>query len=237
MTLPQDLVVAAIGRSSKNKTDILANNASELLALVTRLVAKLYSLAANVNYTVFAGFLDVASQAESGGPVDEGWPMPVDAECVFRLERLHGTTGGGGSEGDLVVEVPYDDRTAETGIGAVYRIGGLYLPAGNPLDPTGGDLRFYYSRVPTPPTTILTPVDPQWPDRFDNLLIAQIAKYLAEKDGRTDELAWLEKEEADWMSIFTAWLGRPSVNVHRRTGLTQRIASPALAPAGSGQPS
>jgi len=236
-TVAQDLVVAAIGRSSKNKGEILANNASELLALIARLQQAAFSLAATVNYTVFAGFLDVAAQAESGGPEDVGWLVPPDAECVFRIERLHTTEGGTGGKGDQITEVMFDDRAAEPGKPCVYRLGGIYLPAGNAPDPTGGDIRFYYSRVPVAPTTIDDTLDAQWPDRFDNLLITQIALYLAKKDGRTDEVTWLATEETEWKAQFTAWLGRPSVNVVTRKGLTRRIPNPVVQPAGAGEPS
>jgi hypothetical protein len=234
-TTPQDIIVAALARSTKNKPGTIATASTELFHVVVRLLRGLYSYAATVNYTVFAGLLDVTATTKAGGPVGvtKGWQRPGDAELVFRIERTATTTGGVGTTGDPVIVVPYDDRQAETGLPAVFRMGQTYFPAGNAIDPTGGDLRFFFSRVPDDPKSFIDPLDAQWIEQYNDLLIIPCAIYLAKKDGRADEVPGLESEQQAWMALFTEFLKHPELE-RRRIGLVRRIPGTPVSPATAG---
>jgi hypothetical protein len=229
-----DILVAAYARSLKNKPGTIATEATELLNLVTRLLRGWYAYAATVNYTVFAGLVDVEAQAESGGPDQEGWERPEDAEVVFRIERTGHTTGGSGAAQDEVVVVPYDDPHAEPGKGAVYRIGQVYFPAGNAKDPTGGELRIFFSRRPSDPATVDDTLDPQWIESYNDLLILDVAIYLAVKDGRADEAQQLNAERTDWMQRFTNFLLHPEANERRRFATQRRVPGTPITPTQAG---
>jgi hypothetical protein len=222
----QDLVVAAYGYSSRNVPDVLVTTGfqSELTHLVARLQRALYTYAATVNPVFFAGFQDVDFTSDPDGEV-AGWPRPATAITVFRQEHID--SAGNHTK---VVKVNYDDRQAEQGEPCIYALGQKYFPAGNPLDPTGGTLRFFFSRVPTDPTSFTSPLDSQWPETYDTLLIVQIAAYLAQKDGRTDEMQALQADEQAWMKLFTDFLMHPDADERRRIAAVRRTVSPVLSP-------
>ena len=229
-TTPQDILVAAYSKSTKNKPGTIATESTELLQLIIRSLRNLYALAPRINFTYFAGFADVQAQAESGGPTNQGWERPQEAESIFRLERTTTTQGGGGSSGDEVVIVPFDDRKAEEGLGAVYRIGQTFFPAGNPLDPTGGELRFFFSRRPDSPASLTDPLDSQWTEQFDEILVLDVAAYLAAKDGRDSEAQLLRAERGQWMVQFIAFLEHCEATERRRFGHVRRLNTNTLVP-------
>lgn len=229
-TTVQEILLAAYSKSTKNKPGTIATESTELRQLVVRCLRSLYALAPRVNYTYFAGFADVQASPESGGPTNQGWDRPQEAESVFRIERTTTTQGGVGSAGDEVVVVPYDDRTAEEGMGAIYRIGQTYFPAGNAPDPTGGELRVFFSRRPDDPATLLDPLDSQWTEQFNEILVLEVAAYLAAKDGRGDEAALLRQEKAQWMLQFVAFLEHAEANERRRFGHIRRLNTNTLVP-------
>jgi hypothetical protein len=233
-TTPRDLIIAGYARSIRNRPKTIATEETELLNLVIRLFRGWYAYAATVNYTVFAGLVDVEDQAESGGPDLDGWERPEDAEVIFRIERTRHTTGGSGSARDEVSVVPYDDPKAEPGKGAVYRIGQVFLPAGNAKDPTGGTLRFFFSRRPTDPSSLDDTVDAAWIESYNDLLILDIAMYLAAKDGRADEVAQLTAERTEWTQRFTNFLMHPEAKELHRFATTRRTPGTPLTPTQAG---
>jgi hypothetical protein len=213
LSTPSDIIVAAIGRSSKNRADILANN-SEMLALVYRSLRGVFSIGAEVNPLFFAKTADVAV----GG---SGWSRPADAEAVFRIELLP-------APGAEVVVVPFDDQGAEAGLPAVYRYGQIYRSAGNTYDPVAQSLRFFYSKIPASPATVGDSFDALWPTTFDALLIEDVATYLAVKDGRMDEAQALIIERNMWLARFVAFLEHETVNERRRFGQVKRFNTASL---------
>ena len=231
-TTPLQIITAAYGLSSKNRPGTIATEATELLQVVVRAVQELYSLAPRVNYAYFAGFSDVRVSAESGGPEDEGW-QPPECECVFRIERTEHTTGGQGVKRDEVKVVPYDDVTAELGSGAVFHLGSTYFPAGNPMDPTGGVLRFFFSRIPDSPATINDALDAQWPEQFNEILIFEVGAYLADKDGRSDEATALRGQKMQALLRFTMHLEHRDANELRRVENVRRFNGTTLVPLAS----
>ena len=222
-TTPRDIIVSAYAKSMKNKPGTIATESTELLQLVIRALRGLYSVAARVNPTFFAESADVTL----GSSV---WARPETSESIYRIERVSGTTGGTGNAGDEVVVVPFDDKKAEEGLNAVYEFGQKFYSAGNSLDPTGGDLKFYYSKRPTDPATLDTALDALWQESYDELLILETAIYLAMKDTRAEEVKDLKGERDVWASLFIAFLEHCTANERRRFGHIHTIVTKRLIP-------
>ncbi len=224
-TTPRDILVGAYAKSTKNRPGTIATEATELLQLVIRIVQGLYTVAARVDQTYFA--------AEVDKTFSSGWPRPQEAESIFRMERTALTTGGTGSAADLVNIVPFDDRGAEKGLGAVYRMGQTYQTAGNAPDPTGGTLRFFYAKRPSDPANLDAALDALWTEQHNELLMLEVAMYLALKDERAAEVADLRPQRDGWARLFISHLEHSETNVRRRWGHVQRIETNTLVPLSS----
>jgi len=222
-TTPQDILTAAYGKSLKNKPGTIATESTELLEVVIRALRGLYAAAARVNHLFFAEQAAVTLAAGA-------WARPETAESIFRIERNANTTGGSGAVGSEVVVVPFDDRAAESGKGAVYRFGQKFYSAGNAADPTGGELAFFYSRRPTSPASLTATLDAQWTETFNELLILETALYLASKDDRAGEVSRLDKDRMAWLNLFVGFLEHETANERRRFGHLQRINVMTLIP-------
>jgi hypothetical protein len=222
-TTPQAILNAAYAKSTKNRPGTIATESTELLELVIRSLRGIYAAAARVNPLFFAEQATVAFASTA-------WPRPETAESIFRIQRLAGTTGGTGSAGDEVVVVPFDDRAAESGKGAVYRFGQKFFAAGNAADPTGGDLAFFYAKRPTSPASLTATLDALWAEQFNELLVLEVALYLANKDGRAEELGALDKDRMAWLGLFVSFLEHETANERRRFGHIQRINTASLVP-------
>jgi len=226
-TTPADIIFAARNTSIKNRA-ALATDATELLQKVIRALRGLYAVAARVNPTFFAEQATVAFAS--------GWPRPQTAESVYRLERNANTTGGSGASGSEVVVVPFDDRGAELGTGAVYAFGQVYRSAGNAKDPTGGELVLFCARRPTDPADLNATLDSQWQEDFNELLIVELALYLAGKDARGDDIARLLADRLSWLNLYIGFLQHETANLRRRYGhqtvVNVNTLLPLLAPTG-----
>lgn len=216
-TKVQDIVTGALNRSSKNSPSIIANNAVELVETVRRATAGIYTFAARINPTFFAETSDVNS---TGGAK---WARPDLAESVFRIEKT--------ADGAEVVVVPFDDRAAEPGKPAVYTFGQVYRSAGNPLDPVVADsLTFFYAKKPVRPATLADTLDPLWNESYNDLLISEVAVYLALKDGRMDEVESLRADRDRWATLFAAFLEHETIGERRRFGPVQRVTGQTIVP-------
>lgn len=213
-TTVQQIVLGAYAKSAKNRPLSIATDATELVEVVTRAIRGLYSYAARVNPLFFAQAADV-------GFLSGGWLRPANAESLFWIERV--------SDGAEVVVVPFDDRKAEPSKPAVYELGQVFQPAGNPGDPSTM-LRFFFSRRPVSLTSLADTLDPSWPETFNELLMDEVAIYLALKDGRMDEVATLRPLRDAWADLFSAFLEHATVNERRRFGQVRRFNSNALVP-------
>ncbi len=214
MSTPAAIIAAAIGRSTKNRSDILADNATELLRVVKASLSGAYSIAAEVNPQFFG-------VAESIAFAAGGWARPVEAENIFRIQNP--------ALAEVVV-VPYDDQAAETAKPAVYHFGQKFITAGNAGDPIAGNLTFFYSKRAPAIATIDTAIEAAWPSQYDELLVGDIATYLSLKDGRTDEARTLAEERNRWLVLFVKFLEHETTNTrhrfgHRRTFNTQSIVA------------
>ena len=224
-TTPRMILTAAYSKSMKNKPGTIATESTELLQLVIRATRGLYAFAARINPTFFAESADVAFSAP-------GWARPQTAESVFRIEAL-GSTVPATAAGTEIVVVPFDDRTAESAMPGVYQIGQIYRSAGNAADPTGGSLRFFYSKRPTDPATLDATLDALWVEQFNELLSLEVAIYLATKDERAGELNALIGDRDRWAQMFVAFLEHETANERRRWGHIRRFNTNTLVPVGS----
>lgn len=221
-TTPRAILEAAHGRSMRNNPNSIATMNTELLRLVNRSLQGLYSFAARINPLFFAESYPVPYVAP-------GWARPQTAESVFRLELLDGT------EVDVL---PLEDRNANAGLDrpSVYRIGQIYRPTGNSGDPANQTLQFYYSRQPIDAATLDTTLDSLWVERYNSLLIEEVAIYLALKDARSnrgEEIAQLKQERDRWALLFAAFMEHETINERRRFGAMRRFNVESAVPINS----
>ena len=218
-TTPRQILTGSYAKSKKNQPGTIATESTELLQVVIRALRAAYSYAARVNPIYFAESSDVVWDTD-------GWPLPTSAESIFRLENNADQTE--------IVIVPFDDRTAESGMPAVYRMGAKLYPAGNAGDPDNTvTITFWYSKRPDDPADLDTAIDATWPEQFNELLILAVAAYLAQKDERGPELAALKGELGEQAKLFGAHLEHHIAQERRRTGQLRRFNSPTLFPTAS----
>ena len=222
-TTPRDIIVSAYAKSMKNKPGTIATESTELLQLVIRSLRGLYSVAARVNPTFFAEDADITLAAGA-------WARPETAESIYRLERVAGTVGGTGSDGDEIAVVPFDDKKAEEGMPAVYEFAQEFKTAGNAPDPTSGDIKFYYAKRPTDPANLDAAIDAQWQESYDELLILETAIYLAMKDTRGEEVKDLKGARDVWAQLYIAFLEHSTANMRARFGQEHKFITKRLIP-------
>jgi hypothetical protein len=220
-TTVQDILDAAYSRSTQNNPGTIATESTELLAVVQRAIDGCYAFAARINPTFFG-----ATAAVTPPGASTPWARPEEAEAIFRIEE----------SGVEVVVVPYDDRTAESGLPAVYEWGQAFYEAGNAgdPDPTTDTLDFYFAKRPATLTGVTDVLDAMWREQFNELLVTEVAIYLATKDGaaqsRQNELQVLVAERMRWANRFAAHLEHATTNLRRRYGHIQRMNTEALLP-------
>jgi hypothetical protein len=195
-TTVQDILNAAYAKSARNRPGQLADETSELLPLVSRTLGRLYSRAAALNWRRFGKRSVEPYDAALGG-----WAFPTDALLVKRLEVTSGLTTV------PVIEVPPDNRTADTARASVYALGKVFYGAGNAGDPTAGNLIFFYAKSARTLSALTGDpngtIDPTWPEEFNELLILPVAVQLARKQGgREGEVADLLGELQQWLEAF-----------------------------------
>lgn len=159
-----------------------------------------------------------------------GWDRPSDAESIWRLEADLGTLPST-TPGTEIVVVPFDDRAAESGKPAVFEFGQKFFGAGNTLDPTSGTLEFFYSKRPADPANLSATLDELWVEQFNELLILEVAIYLALKDGNRDgEVTAFRSERDAWLQRYVAFLEHGTANLRRRYGHRRYINTQTMVP-------
>jgi hypothetical protein len=216
VSIAQDVILAALARSSKNQSTYLATNASELLSALNRSLRGAYAIASRVS-PEYVGVI-VAVTGVSGV-----WARPAAAEQVWWVEKTNGTE---------VAVVPPSERAAEAGRPSVYRIGRNYYTVGRTVpvaDPTPTEvLNFYAAMRPAALATITDALPATWDDAYDNLLVLDLALYLALKDGRLEELGALRTERQAWLSLYVNFVATESTVLRRRFNLPAPPALPEL---------
>lgn len=192
----QDILTAAYAKSKKNQPERIATEETELVGVVNRVFRTNFMRGVRVNPYWFG----VDSVVSFSSP---GWARPPKAEAVFRIEIDASTE---------VIVVPFQERAVEPTIPAVYRYNQVYRSAGNPSDPTSGDLTFFYSSRPTDVADLTTALDTRFPEAYRELLVVETAIYLAIKDQREDEVAALGSERDQWLLLYLAFLEHETMN-------------------------
>jgi len=199
-TSAETIIVAALARSAKNRPDYLATKGGELLDHCSRALASCYAVAARVNPTFFAG---QATEPFTAAPALGGWLRPAAAESI--LEVRHAQSG----QCDVV---PFDDNSS-TGRPRVFELGQAFFSKGSTggasgVDdpPQSGNMTFTYSQAPAVLTSLGQTFSTQWPDRFNQLLVEELAVYLALKDGRQEEIGELKANRDAWLKLFITFL-------------------------------
>lgn len=213
-TTVDDIVLAAMGKSAKNRADSLANKANELLGVVYRSLCFYFSHATEVDPAFFG---DQAPVTINNGV----WAYPEAAEAIYRIEK---------PDGSEVVVVPFTDKTAEPSMPAIYRLGRGFKSAGNVGDPVAGDLIFYYGKRADRPANTGSTLDPLWVEAYNELPITDVALYLAKKDGRLDEIGALKDERAEWLKLFEDFVEHNTLVEVRRFGNDRKFNSPRVSP-------
>ena len=221
MTTVTQILEAAYAKSTKNNPGTIATESTELLAVVQRCLDGLFAVAARVNPAHFGKSSTVAGVAGS-------WARPLDSESIFLVRD--------NSDASLVVVVPYDDLLAEAQLPAVYEWGQEFWPAGNANDPVAAtaSLDFFYSKRPDILTLVGDNLDAMWEEQFNELIVLDVAYYLAVKDqgteGRQLEATSLTAERERWANRYVAFLEHSTVGVRKRWGHINRFNSPSQVP-------
>lgn len=217
-TTVQDLLDGAFAKSTKNQPGTIATNAVELYEVTVRIIRGVYAFAAEINPVRFSATEDVVG-------VGGVWARPEAAQAILRIE-----SSGFGE----VVVVPYDDRLCADPKPALYEFGsGFNTVLGQTSPPGATDtLTFWYSKRPDDPnpTDLTGVIDPDWNEDFNELLILEIAIYLALKDGRFDEVEVLKADRNAWAHRFGSYLQHATANMQRRFGHRKHVNVDSLLP-------
>lgn len=213
----QTIIQQAYGYSLRNRSGSVADEATELVNVINRLVLDAFLVAASLN----PAKIGVADEVDFAVAPVNGWPRPARALSIYRIEAVGGSTAPALADGTEVVVVPDEDRRANLLVPTIYERGDTFFPnpAGHSTSPTGGKLRILAARRPnllTAGGSLTATIDPLFPDDMAGLLVVQLALYLAGKDGRTDELDKLVREEARWATLWEQYLSAATVVTQRR---------------------
>lgn len=173
-TTMQQIVEAAYSRSTANDPGKLATD-GELVAVANRIYHALFALAAVAAPERFTSRVALAPLA--GNPASA--LLSTDVIDVRRVQ-----TGAGARVN--VIPVEEVDRGWHLAP-CVYRQGGSLVSRGLTGDPVAGDvLTVVQLDAPTDLTTLASVVDTRFPTRHIELIIVELAMYLATKDTGRD---------------------------------------------------
>lgn len=217
-TTVQDILDGAYAKSTKNQPATIATESDELVNLVTRILRGLYAFAAEINPTAFSDTADVVG-------VGSVWARPEAAEAILRIETAANVE---------VVVVPFDDRLAADPKPSLYEwAGGFTADAAQTNAPGATDtLTFWFAKRPDDPSPFTTAgvLDPDWQEDYNELLMLEVAIYLALKDGRFDEVAVLKQDRNAWAQRFASYLQHATANLQRRFGHRRHVNVDSLLP-------
>ncbi len=200
MSTTTDIVTQALPASLKNRP-IAASDHTEYRLLLGRLLRKYVALGAKANPDYFGVLTQVVGAAGV-------WTRPANTESVYRIED---------ATKEEVIVVPVEDRIANYGKPRLYRLGRTYRTVGEAGDPGATDtLDFYCIMAAAVPASMDAALDAMWPTAYDPLLVADVALYLAVKDGRQEEVAGLTHERDGWLAQYLEHLEHETANEERR---------------------
>lgn len=186
----QQLIEAGYARSSANEAGKLAEDA-ELIALADRIVQALFAIAAALNPDAYQSRATIALAAGVG-------PLPTD---LIDLRRVQ-TTGG-----SKVHVVPVNELDRSWAVPpVVFREGPNLVSRGLPKDPGPSDSLTIWGLIPPATLTVLTSaIDPRIPVRHHQLVINELALYLAVKDASrspADRASIKAERDATWETFL-----------------------------------
>jgi len=201
----QQILDFAYAKSLKNQPTKIANEAVELLEQVNRTMAVLYSFAAGINPTFFGkkATMTVATLT---------WPEPTDSEAIYYMEQ-------GANE---VVVVPVDEQDLEPGKLQVTSYGRTFYAAST-APPTANDIDAYYAKKADVEVSLSDNLDTTWDEGHNELVILEIALFLAIKDGRAEEVGGLIAQRDREFRRFVRRLENQLANVLSKYGPTRAI--------------
>lgn len=194
-TTARDLITAAYAHRTANDPDKLAKTA-ELIRVLERKLLAVYAHVHEINPWFFS-----KSAAVVG--VSSTWARPTDASRVLWIHSGADPVAG------RVNIVPF--RNVEADLAPrLYQLGRTFYPTGHASDPTGtASLTFVYAfQHPALDSTLAwdhatNTLDDSWPEHYNDLLVLPIAKYLAQKDGRSPtEIGLLEEERKELLALL-----------------------------------
>lgn len=204
------IIESAWARRTANDPDKLATG-KELVRVIDRKLKQVYAKVGKVSRRFFATTSNVT-------PDGTKWVRPSDAIAVLWVES--GGAAGTGADrkitpnGTRVYITPFSNRDAEVSP-RIYPLGRNYLTEGgasNPSASANGDvLTFTYAKrhpdlAPDSATDAsANTLDSTWPEHYNDILIAHVARYLAIKDGRpATELTPLDIEIKELEDLLLA---------------------------------
>jgi len=153
------------------------------------------------------------------------WSRPENAEAMLRVETAAGVE---------VVVVPFDDRFCEEPKPSIYEFGGGFTadPAQTAAPGDTDVLTFWFSKRPidTTPAGVTGVLDLDWDESYNELLILEVAIYLAQKDGRLEEVQALKGDRNAWAKLFGDHLQHSTANLRRRYGHRKHVNVDSLLP-------
>lgn len=202
-TTAKDLIQRAFARSTKNDPDKLANR-KELIRALSDYVRGLYIDVAEVDEEFFQ-----TSSAVTG--VSGVWALPSTMIQPFVVLD---------ADGDEVAVVPFRDQDAEIAP-RVYQRGRSLYTVGETDDPATAAVLTIYGSLKHP---ALDPdaawdaagntLDSSWPEDHNEILVCELARYLAFKGGRPDEAKALEGEREAAKALL---IGEATLRAKSRT--------------------
>lgn len=225
MTTMQQIVEAAYSRSTANDPGKLATD-GELVAVANRIYHALFALAAAAAPERFTS--KVALAALAGAPAAA--VLSTDIIDVRRVQTAAGAKVN-------VIPVEELDRGWHLAP-CVYRQGGSLVSRGQAGDPVAGDiLTVWQLDAPVDLTALASVVDARFPTRHIELIVVELAMYLATKDTGRDaaEFAALKQYRDMNMEAFfrlsglsmTALQSPHGGVIHQRLNELMKVASGA----------
>lgn len=146
-----------------------------------------------------------------------GWSRPSNALRVIKVLADAGTLATPAlAVGAEIGVVPYDDQRVAAGRACITELGQAFYPTGQSMDPSGGTITVVCATAPTPPTLATDPIDPRFPEDFDDFLKYDIAAYLAQKDQRTDDQATMRANQNAMLQQIIEWTRQQTYSLIQR---------------------
>ena len=191
-TTPEDIFVEAYALHEKFTADKIATEDTELFNLVVRSLRGIYSVAARINPFFFG-----TTKTEAAPGASSPWPMPEGAQAIAEIQD------GSGNE---IVPVHFKDRDMEPAKASVYFFGqAFYSPEGtNDPDPATDSITYWYSKRPADPASKTAALDSMWLEDYNQLLIHEVAIYLAAKSELEAVARAMMGERDHWLRMFVS---------------------------------